>query len=154
EVVPLKPKTQTTANTDVGIAVRGVDDVLVRLAQSCTAVASDEIVGYISLGKGITIHRKDCPNVKTLMRNPERFTEVDWDGGITKSFRVQLAVDPSHRHRLPRDAARTFAEHGANIVSYGGTVEDQLAKNWYTAELGDVKSLRVPLKAIRDIEAA
>ena len=117
------------------------------------AVPSDNIVGYISLGKGITIHRHDCPNVKTLMRNPERFTDVDWDAASTKSFRVQIAVDAWDRPRLLEDVASTFAEHGANIVSYGGTVEDQLAKNWYTAELGDVKALRALLTSLRNIEA-
>src|SRR6266498_1601343 len=153
ELVPLKPKTQTTSSTDIGITVSGVEDVLVRLAKCCTPVPSDEIVGYISLGKGITIHRKDCPNVKALMRSPERFTEVDWDGATTKSFRVQIAVDAWDRPRLLEDVARTFSEHGANIVSYGGTVEDQLAKNWYTAELGDVKSLRTLLTSLRNVEA-
>jgi guanosine-3',5'-bis(diphosphate) 3'-pyrophosphohydrolase len=153
EVVPLKPKPQTTASTDLGITVQGAEGVLLRLAKCCTPVPSDEIVGYISLGKGVTIHRKDCPNVKTLMRSPERFTEVDWDGATTKSFYVQIAVDAWDRPRLLEDVARTFAEHGANIVSYGGTVEDQLAKNWYTAELGDVKSLRTLLTALRNVEA-
>ena len=153
EAVPLKPKTQTASNTDLGITVTGVEDVLVRLAKCCTPVPSDEIVGYISLGKGITIHRQDCPNVKTLMRSPERFTGVEWDGGSTKSFWVQIAVDAWDRPRLLEDVARTFAEHGANIVSYGGTVEDQLAKNWYTAELGDVKALRALLTSLRNVEA-
>jgi guanosine-3',5'-bis(diphosphate) 3'-pyrophosphohydrolase len=153
EAVPLKPKTQTIPSTDLGITVSGLDDVLVRLAKCCTPVPSDEIVGYISLGKGITIHRKDCPNVKTLMRSPERFTDVEWDGGSTKSFYVQIAVDAWDRPRLLEDVARTFAEHGANIVSYGGTVEDQLAKNWYTAELGDVKALRTLLTSLRNVEA-
>jgi GTP pyrophosphokinase len=153
EIVPLKPKPQTTASTDLGITVQGAEGVLVRLAKCCTPVPSDEIVGYISLGKGVTIHRKDCPNVKALMRNPERFTDVDWDGATTKSFYVQIAVDAWDRPRLLEDVARTFAEHGANIVSYGGTVEDQLAKNWYTAELGDVKSLRTLLTALRNVEA-
>jgi GTP diphosphokinase / guanosine-3',5'-bis(diphosphate) 3'-diphosphatase len=152
EVVPLKPKT-TAPSGAVGINVEGVQDVLVRLAKCCTPVPSDEIVGYISLGKGITIHREDCPNVKTLRRNPERFTPVSWDGGITQSFRVQIAVDAWDRPRLLEDVARTFAEHGANIVSYGGTVEDQLAKNWYTAEIGDVKSLRALLSSLRNVEA-
>ena len=67
------------------------------------------------------------------MRNPERFTPVEWDGGTSQSFRVQIAVDSWDRPRLLEDVARTFAEHGANIVSYGGTVEDQMAKNWYVA---------------------
>jgi GTP diphosphokinase / guanosine-3',5'-bis(diphosphate) 3'-diphosphatase len=153
EAVPLKPKAKPEGSEELGISVHGLDEVLLRLAKCCTPVPSDEIVGYISLGKGITIHRKDCPNVKTLMRNPERFTQVDWDGATTKSFRVQIAVDAWDRPRLLEDVARTFAEHGANIVSYGGTVEDQLAKNWYTAELGDVKSLRTLLTSLRNVEA-
>jgi GTP diphosphokinase / guanosine-3',5'-bis(diphosphate) 3'-diphosphatase len=153
ETVPLKAKEQPAASGQLGITVHGVEDVLVRLAKCCTPVPSDEIVGYISLGKGITIHRKDCPNVKTLMSSPERFTQVDWDGGIKQSFRVQIAVDAWDRPRLLEDVARTFAEHGANIVSYGGTVEDQLAKNWYTAELGDVKALRALLSSLRNVEA-
>ena len=129
-----------SASDNLGITVEGVEDVLVRLAKCCTPVPGDEIVGYISLGKGITIHRDDCPNVRALMRNPERFTPVEWDGGTSQSFRVQIAVDAWDRPRLLEDVARTFAEHGANIVAYGGTVEDQLAKNWYTAEVGDVKA--------------
>jgi guanosine-3',5'-bis(diphosphate) 3'-pyrophosphohydrolase len=153
ETVPLKPKTTPASSDQLGITVHGVDDVLVRLAKCCTPVPSDEIVGYISLGKGITIHRKDCPNVKTLMSSPERFTQVDWDGEMKRSFRVEIAVDAWDRPRLLEDVARTFAEHGANIVSYGGTVEDQLAKNWYTAELGDVKALRALLSALRKVEA-
>ncbi len=152
-VLPLKPTKTTAPNAAVGITVEGVEDVLIRLAKCCTPVPSDEIVGYISLGKGITIHRGDCPNVKTLRRNPERFTPVNWDGGMTQSFRVQIAVDAWDRPRLLEDVARTFAEHGANIVSYGGTVEDQLAKNWYTAEIGDVKSLRALLHSLRNVDA-
>ena len=127
--------------------------VLVRMAKCCNPVPGDTIEGYISLGKGITIHRTDCPNVRALKRNPERFTAVDWDGDATKSFRVQIAVDSWDRPRLLEDVARTFAEHGANIVSYGGVVEDQLAKNWYTAEVGDVRSLRTLLSSLRGIEA-
>jgi GTP pyrophosphokinase len=148
------PKARVVTGNDIGVVVAGVEDVLVRLAKCCTPVPGDPIVGYISLGKGITIHRSDCPNVKALRRNPERLTPVSWDGGTaTKSFRVQIAVDSWDRPRLLEDVARTFAEHGANIVSYGGMVEDQLAKNWYTAEVGDVKSLRTLLNALRNLEA-
>jgi GTP diphosphokinase / guanosine-3',5'-bis(diphosphate) 3'-diphosphatase len=154
-VVTKAPKArETLSGTDIGVVVPGVSDVLVRLAKCCTPVPGDPIVGYISLGRGITIHRNDCPNVKALRRSPERFTDVDWDGATTStSFRVQIAVDSWDRPRLLEDVARTFAEHGANIVSYGGVVEDQLAKNWYTAEVGDVKSLRTLLTALRNLEA-
>src|SRR3712207_4013767 len=155
EPVTLKaPKARSAVASDsYGINVKGVEDVLVRLAKCCTPVPGDGIVGYISLGKGITIHRTDCPNVKALMRNPERFTPVEWDGGATRSFRVQIEVEAWDRPRLLEDVARTFAEFGANIVSYGGVVDDQLAKNWYTAEVGDVKDLRALLTALRNIEA-
>jgi guanosine-3',5'-bis(diphosphate) 3'-pyrophosphohydrolase len=145
---------ETVSGSDLGVVVPGVTDVLVRMAKCCTPVPGDEIVGYISLGKGITIHRGDCPNVKALKRSPERFTEVEWDGAVAaKSFRVQIAVDSWDRPRLLEDVARTFAEHGANIVTYGGVVEDQLAKNRYTAEVGDLKSLRTLLTALRNLEA-
>jgi GTP pyrophosphokinase len=153
-VVTKAPKAQTVSGADMGVVVAGVGgEVLIRLAKCCTPVPGDPIVGYISLGKGITIHRNDCPNVKALRRSPERFTSVEWDGAVAaKSFRVQLAVDSWDRPRLLEDVARTFAEHGANIVSYGGVVEDQLAKNWYTAEVGDVKALRSLLTALRNLE--
>jgi GTP pyrophosphokinase len=155
EAVPLKaPRARHAVGSEnYGIVVHGVEDVLVRLAKCCTPVPGDEIVGYISMGKGITIHREDCPNVRALARNPERFTPVSWDGGASQSFRVQIAVDSWDRPRLLEDVARTFAEHGSNIVSYGGTVEDQMARNWYVAEVGDVKSLSSLLKALRNIEA-
>jgi guanosine-3',5'-bis(diphosphate) 3'-pyrophosphohydrolase len=153
-VVKAPKARETVSGTELGVVVQGVSDVLIRLAKCCTPVPGDDIVGYISLGKGITIHRDDCPNVKALRRSPERFTPVSWDGAVSaKSFRVQIAVDSWDRPRLLEDVARTFAEHGANIVSYGGLVEDQLAKNRYTAEVGDLKSLRTLLTALRNLEA-
>ncbi|HEU4451338.1 MAG TPA: bifunctional (p)ppGpp synthetase/guanosine-3',5'-bis(diphosphate) 3'-pyrophosphohydrolase [Gaiellaceae bacterium] len=154
EKLPRKPKArEAVASQNFGINVPGVEEVLVRLAKCCTPVPGDAIAGYISLGKGITIHRLDCPNVKALMRNPERFTPVEWDGGASQSFRVQIAVVSWDRPRLLEDVARTFAEHGANIVEYGGHVEDQMAKNWYVAEVGDIKALRALLTALRNIES-
>jgi guanosine-3',5'-bis(diphosphate) 3'-pyrophosphohydrolase len=154
--VMLKPSRQrrTVTGDSLGVVVPGVEDVLVRLAKCCTPVPGDEILGYISLGRGITIHRADCPNARSLMRNPERFTPVAWEETeATASFRVQIAVEAWDRARLLEDVARTFSEHGANIVAYGGTVEDGMARNWYTAELGDVKDLRSLLVALRNLDA-
>jgi GTP pyrophosphokinase len=154
EAIPLRPtRAKPIGSQTIGVRVHGVEDVLVRLARCCTPVPGDPIIGYISLGKGITIHRADCPNVKALRRNAERITEVDWDGDAAQSFRVQIAVTSWDRPRLLEDVARTFAEHGANIVAYGGMVEDQLAKNWYTAEIGDVKDMRALLNALRNIDS-
>ncbi len=145
------------ASSNYGIVVEGAaaPDVLVRMAKCCTPVPGDAICGYISLGRGITIHREDCPNVRALRRNPERFTPVRWDDSdvATSSFRVTIAVHSWDRPRLLEDVARTFAEHGANIVEYGGHVSDQMARNWYTAEVGDVKELRALLTALRNLDA-
>ena len=154
EALPRRPKAREAVDSgNFGIIVPGVSDVLVRMAKCCTPVPGDDIAGYISLGKGITIHRLDCPNVKALMRNPDRFTPVEWDGGTSQSFRVQIAVVSWDRPRLLEDVARTFAEHGTNIVEYGGHVEDQMAKNWYVAEVGDIKALRALLGSLRNLES-
>jgi guanosine-3',5'-bis(diphosphate) 3'-pyrophosphohydrolase len=148
------PRARTAVSSDrLGISVPGVQDVLVRIAKCCTPVPGDPVVGYISLGRGITVHREDCPNVKALQRTPERFTPVEWEGGASAGFLVQISVDAWDRARLLEDVARTFAEHGANIVSYGGVVEDGMARNWYTAEVGDVKELRSLLTALRNLDA-
>ena len=154
-VLTTKPaKARTAVSSDrLGITVAGVQDVLVRLARCCTPVPGDPIAGYISMGRGITVHRSDCPNVKALQRNPERFTDVEWEGGASAGFLVQISVDAWDRARLLEDVARTFAEHGANIVSYGGVVEDGMARNWYTAEVGEVKELRSLLTALRNLDA-
>jgi GTP diphosphokinase / guanosine-3',5'-bis(diphosphate) 3'-diphosphatase len=153
ESVPRKQtRAKPVSGDDMGVIVKGAEGVLVRVAKCCTPVPGDDIVGYISLGKGVTIHRLDCPNVKSLMRNPERFTDVEWSDGHKTSFRVHIAVDSWDRPRLLEDVARTFAEHGANIVSYGGVVEDQLAKNWYVAEVGDIKALRSLLSTLRNVD--
>ena len=155
-VVPLKPPKarSTVAGDSLGIKVQGVDDVLVRLAKCCTPVPGDPIVGYISLGRGITIHREDCPNVKALMRNPERFTPVEWEGtATTSSFRVQIAVDAWDRARLLEDVARTLrgARREHRLLRRHRRGRD--GTNWYTAELGDVKELRSLLTALRNLEA-
>ena len=153
ETIPLKPpKERNRREPDARDEGLRVEDVLVRLAKCCTPVPGDAIVGYISLGKGITIHRDDCPNVKRSAGTPSG-SPGRLGRRRTKGFRVQIAVDAWDRPRLLEDVARTFAEHGANIVSYGGVVEDQLAKNWYTAEVGDVKALRALLSALRNVDA-
>jgi GTP pyrophosphokinase len=138
-----------------GVVVDGTTDpnVLVRMAKCCTPVPGDPITGYISVGRGITIHREDCPNVRALMRSPERFSPVSWDGEASQSFRVEVAIEAWDRPRLMEDIGRTFAENGCNIVEYGGHVSDQMARNWYTVEVGDVRELRSLLSALRNIDA-
>ena len=137
----------------MGIEIEGVADVMVRLAKCCKPVPGDDIVGYISLGRGITIHREDCPNARALMRSPERFTPVAWGGEARQSFRVELAVEAWDRHRLLEDISRTIAENGVNILGANCQVDDQMARHRFTLEMADTETLRHLTNQLRNVES-
>jgi guanosine-3',5'-bis(diphosphate) 3'-pyrophosphohydrolase len=143
----------TTSSSRFGIQVEGIDEVMLRLAKCCRPVPGDPIVGYISLGRGITIHREDCPNVAVLKRDPERFTAVSWDGDAETSFRVEIQVDGWDRHRLLEDMSRTFAEAGINILEARCTVNHPMVRNRFVVEVGDTRALDQTINRLRNIDA-
>ncbi len=143
----------TSTSTQYGIAVEGVDDVMLRIAKCCRPVPGDEIVGYISLGRGITIHRDDCPNAQQLRKDPDRFTPVHWAGGHETSFKVELQVDAWDRHRLLEDLSRTFAEAGINIVEARCVVSHPMVQNWFVVEVGDLQVLKAAISRLRNIDS-
>ncbi len=143
----------TTSSSRYGIQVEGIDEVMLRLAKCCRPVPGDPIVGYISLGRGITIHREDCPNVAVLKKDPERFTPVSWEGDAETSFRVELEVDGWDRHRLLEDMSRTFAEAGINILEARCTVNHPMVKNRFVVEVGDTRALDQAINRLRNIDA-
>jgi GTP pyrophosphokinase len=143
----------TTSSSQYGISVEGIDEVMLRLAKCCRPVPGDPIVGYISLGRGITIHREDCPNVVVLKRDAERFTRVSWDGDAETSFRVEIEVDGWDRHRLLEDMSRTFAEAGINIVEARCTVNHPMVKNRFVVEVGDTRVLDQTINRLRNIDS-
>jgi guanosine-3',5'-bis(diphosphate) 3'-pyrophosphohydrolase len=143
----------TTSSSRYGIRVEGVDEVMLRLAKCCRPVPGDPIVGYISLGRGVTIHRDDCPNVAVLKRDPERFTPVSWDGDAETSFRVEIEVQGWDRHRLLEDMSRTFSEAGINILDFHGTVNHPMVKNRFVVEVGDTRTLDQAISRLRNIDA-
>ncbi|MEO6866428.1 MAG: bifunctional (p)ppGpp synthetase/guanosine-3',5'-bis(diphosphate) 3'-pyrophosphohydrolase, partial [Gaiellales bacterium] len=129
--LPVQKKRQIRSGDDFGVRVEGIDDaagVAVRMAKCCMPVPGDPIKGYISLGRGITIHRGDCPNVKALERTPERFTPVHWEGRPDAAFRAEIQIEAWDRVRLLEEISRTIAEHGCNIVQHQGIVDDQMVK--------------------------
>jgi GTP pyrophosphokinase len=142
----------TTSSTRYGIRVEGIDEVMLRLAKCCRPVPGDPIVGYISLGRGITIHREDCPNVAVLRKDPERFTQVSWDGDADTSFRVEIEVDGWDRHRLLEDMSRTFAEAGINILDAHCTVSHPMVRNRFVVEVGDTRTLDQAINRLRNID--
>jgi GTP pyrophosphokinase len=144
---------QSAPSSDLGIEIEGVADVMVRLAKCCKPVPGDDIVGYISLGRGITIHREDCPNARALMRSPERFTPVAWGGESRQSFRVELAVEAWDRHRLLEDISRTIAENGVNILGANCQVDDQMARHRFVLEMADIETLRALTNQLRNVDS-
>ncbi len=142
----------SAASREFGIAVEGMGDIVVRMAKCCKPIPGDEIVGYISLGKGITIHRTDCKNARALMRNSERFTKVSWEGLGGMAFRVEVQVEALDRNHLLEDLARTLSDSGANII-HGSvqTLPDGVVRDRFTLEVGDVRQLENILANIRAI---
>jgi GTP pyrophosphokinase len=143
----------TRPSGQYGIRVEGVEDVMLRLAKCCRPVPGDEIVGYISLGRGITIHRDDCPNVAVLRRSPERFTSVIWEGDLATALVVEIQVDAWDRHRLLEDLSRVFSEAGANIIEAHCLSHTPMVKNRFVVEVPDTHSLKGAIGRLRNTES-
>jgi GTP pyrophosphokinase len=144
---------RTKEASNYGIKVKGADQVAVRLAKCCRPVPGDEIAGYVSLGRGITIHRTDCKNLKALKRAPERFVEVSWNGDNEASYRVQLQIDAYDRTRLLEDLSRTFSEAGINIIEASCMTRHPMVKNTFVIEVGDPEQLKQCLTRLRNVES-
>ena len=144
---------RTREASNYGITVKGVEDVAVRLAKCCRPVPGDEIAGYVSLGRGITIHRQDCKNLKALRKAPERFVDVGWDGENEASYRVELQVDAYDRTRLLEDLSRAFAEAGINILEASCTTKHPMVKNRFVVEVGDTQQLKQCVSRLRNIDS-
>jgi GTP diphosphokinase / guanosine-3',5'-bis(diphosphate) 3'-diphosphatase len=144
---------RTKDASNYGIVVKGVEDVAVRLAKCCRPVPGDEIAGYVSLGRGITIHRADCKNVKALKRAPERFVDVGWEGDNVASYRVEIQIDAYDRTRLLEDLSRTFSEGGINIIGASCTTNHPMVKNKFVIEVGDTEQLKHCISRLRNVES-
>ncbi len=139
--------------TKYGIRVEGVADVPLRLAKCCRPVSGDPIIGYVSLGRGITIHREDCPNGVALQRDRNRLVPVSWDGDNETSFKVEIQVDAWDRHRLLEDLSRTFAEGGVNIIEARCIVDKPMVKNRFVIEVADTQALKTTVTRLRAIDS-
>jgi GTP pyrophosphokinase len=143
----------TKSSGQYGIRVEGVDDVMLRLAKCCRPVPGDEILGYISLGRGITIHRDDCPNAAALRKSPERFTNVSWEGDQSTGFVVEIQIDAWDRHHLLEDLSRAFSESGANILEARCLSMGPMVKNRFVVEVADTHSLKSAVTRLRNTES-
>ena len=136
-----------------GVMVKGLPDVWVRLGRCCTPVPGDDIVGFVTRGQGVSVHRADCPNVKTLRREPERMIEVSWSGGKPTTFVVAIQVEALDRTRLLSDIATVLSDQHVNILSANSsTGRDRITRLRFAFELADITHLSSLLAAVKRID--
>lgn len=145
---------QAARRTSSAVEVEGVDDVLVKLARCCTPVPGDPIMGFITKGSGISVHRDDCMNAGDLRNHQsERIVKVNWLAGAASIFLVNIQVEALDRSRLLADVTRTLSEQHVNILSAAvNTSKDRVAISRFTFEMADAKHLDSVLAAVRNIE--
>ncbi|WUD80346.1 bifunctional (p)ppGpp synthetase/guanosine-3',5'-bis(diphosphate) 3'-pyrophosphohydrolase [Streptomyces sp. NBC_00503] len=152
-IAPVQGRSKRRKNADPGVVVKGVDDVWVKLARCCTPVPGDPIVGFVTRGSGVSVHRKDCVNVDSLSQQPERMLEVEWAPTQSSVFLVAIQVEALDRSRLLSDVTRVLSDQHVNILSAAvQTSRDRVATSRFTFEMGDPKHLGHVLKAVRGVE--
>jgi len=138
---------------DAGVVVEGLDNVLAKLAKCCTPVPGDDIIGFVTRGGGVSVHRADCTNADDLRSQPERLIPVTWAPNPTSVFLVAIQVEALDRHRLLSDITRVLADEKVNILSASvQTSRDRVAISKFTFEMGDPKHLGHVLNVVRNVE--
>ena len=143
------------AHTSNGVVVKGIDDVLVRLSRCCNPVPGDDILGFVTRGRGVSVHRADCPNAQDLMNHPERIIEVSWDGAPSKgtSFKVEVFIEALDRMNLLRDVTVILSEMGANVLSCTtSSHRDGMVEMRFLFQVSDISHIDLVLKKLRSVD--
>ncbi|CAL9365154.1 RelA/SpoT family protein [Streptomyces sp. enrichment culture] len=150
---PSRGRGKRRTKADPGVVVKGVEDVWVKLARCCTPVPGDPIIGFVTRGSGVSVHRADCVNVDSLSQQPERILDVEWAPTQSSVFLVAIQVEALDRSRLLSDVTRVLSDQHVNILSAAvQTSRDRVATSRFTFEMGDPKHLGHVLKAVRGVE--
>ena len=153
--LPNKSRSQNrNRSNDSGVLVRGDADVMAKLARCCTPVPGDDILGFVTRGSGVSVHRSDCKNADQLRAEPERLMEVSWAPNSKSLFLVQIQIEALDRSGLLSDVTRVLSEHHVNILSASvSTRSDRVALSRFVFEMGDPGTLEHLLNAVKRIEA-
>jgi GTP pyrophosphokinase len=153
--LPSAPKSfRKVATGDSGVLVKGDGDVMVKLARCCTPVPGDAIMGFVTRGSGVSVHRNDCKNADSLKLESERLVDVSWAPSSKRLFLVQIQVEALDRSGLLSDVTRVLSEHHVNILSASvSTRTDRIALSRFVFEMGDPAALDHLLAAVKRIEA-
>ncbi len=150
-----RPKKHET-HTSTGVVVKGIDDVLVRISRCCNPVPGDEIVGFVTRGRGVSVHRADCPNAQELMQHPERIIEVFWEDHAPsgdRTFNVEIFIEALDRMNLLRDVADVLSSYGANVLSVtSSTHRDGMVEMRFLFQVSDTSAIDRILKKLCEVE--
>ncbi len=151
--VPMTPPRSARRKTGGGVVVKGIDDVLVRLARCCNPVPGDDIIGFVTRGRGVSVHRKTCPNASELLGSPERIIDVEWDQGSKATYQVEIFVEALDRLRLLQEVTLAIAESGVNILASSTTTHrDGLVDMRFLFEIGEMSRLDALLRDVRAVD--
>jgi len=140
-------------SNDPGVVVKGASDIWVKLARCCTPVPGDTIVGFVTRGSGVSVHRGDCVNAVALSNQPDRMVDVEWAPSASSVFLVAIQVEALDRSRLLSDVTRVLSDQHVNILSASvTTTRDRVAISRFTFEMGDPKHLGHVLRAVRGVD--
>jgi guanosine-3',5'-bis(diphosphate) 3'-pyrophosphohydrolase len=138
---------------DPGVVVKGVADVWVKLAKCCTPVPGDDVVGFVTRGRGVSVHRRDCTNAGDILADPARLVEVEWAPTAGSLFLVNIQVEALDRTRLLSDVTRVLSDAHVNILSATvTTTRDRVAVSRFSFEMGDPKHMGHLLSQVRSVE--
>ncbi|MGZ4450533.1 MAG: RelA/SpoT family protein, partial [Nocardioides sp.] len=147
-----RSRSRVQAGGDSGVIVKGVADVWVKLAKCCTPVPPDAILGFVTKGGGVSVHRQDCTNASALQGQPERLLEVEWAPSSQSTFLVNIQVEALDRARLLSDITMVLSDAHVNILSASlSTTRDRVAKSRFTFEMAEAKHLDNVLRAVRGV---
>ncbi|MCZ2856958.1 RelA/SpoT family protein [Blastococcus sp. VKM Ac-2987] len=148
-----RPVARRSSGGDPGIIVHGMTDVWAKLAKCCTPVPGDDVLGFVTRGGGVSVHRTDCTNAGDLQSKPERLVEVEWASSPGSVFLVAIQVEALDRHRLLSDVTKALADERVNILSASvQTSRDRVAISRFTFELADPAHLGAVLQTVRNVE--
>ena len=151
--LPTQARPVRSRQGDPGVIVKGMTDVWVKLARCCTPVPGDDILGFVTRGNGVSIHRRNCTNADSLLEQQDKIIEVEWAPSSGSVFLVQLHVEALDRARLLADVTRILSDNGVNILSASvHTSRDRVAALKFTFEMGDPGHLDHVINAVRRIQ--
>ena len=138
---------------DSGVTIPGAEGTVAKLAKCCTPVPGDEILGFVTRGGAVSVHRTDCTNAESLHEQRERIIDVVWAPSPSSVFLVAIQVEALDRHRLLSDVTKALADERVNILSASVTTTgDRVAVSRFTFEMGDPKHLGHVLNQVRNVE--